>query len=300
MRYVSCIVDALHDGHPLWSVLEEQLHVSRALVRRAKMASGGLLLDGNPSYTTAPVRTGQTVAIDVTDRGALGPVEPEPGPLAILYEDDDLLAVNKPADQVVHPCPGHRAHTLGNFVLHHLAPTCTTLYPVHRLDLGTSGVLLYAKHGYAHNRLQATLHNQGSGRVYLALCQGIPEQPQQTIDAPIFRPDERDLRRTVDPRGKRALTHYRVVRPVGEGLALVELRLETGRTHQIRVHLAHLGYPLLGDALYGTPSSLIARPALHSWRLELVQPVSGETLRIEAPVPEDMARLLKSGLATAR
>lgn len=123
MRYISCTVGPSHDGSPLWSALEEQLHVSRALIRRARAAGEGLLLDGKPTYTTATVHVGQTISLNVSDQTGGSAVEPQPGPVEVIYEDDDLLAVNKPAGQVVHPCPGHRSYTLGNFVLHHPAQT---------------------------------------------------------------------------------------------------------------------------------------------------------------------------------
>lgn len=297
MRYISCTVDRLHAGRPLWSVLEEQLHVSRGLIRRAKTQPRGLLLDGKPSYTTAIVGAGQCVAIDVADHGDPGPVEPQEGPLTILYEDLDYVAVEKPADQVVHPCPGHCSHTLGNFVLHHLAqgPSgCTTLYPVHRLDRGTSGLLLYAKNAHAHQRLQATLHREGStgGRIYLAVCEGAFKKPAGIIDAPILRPSPLSIRRAVGEEGQRAVTHYRTLALLQCGMSVLCLRLETGRTHQIRVHMAHLGHPLVGDELYGRASSLIGRPALHSWRLDCIQPITGEPIALEAPIPSDLAPLI--------
>lgn len=309
-RYVGCTVERPCDGYPLWSVLEERLGMSRATIRRAKALPGGLLLDGAPSRATVQVREGQLVEVDVADAplrpGDRPVVEPQPGPLDVVYEDDDLLAVNKPAGQVVHPCPGHRTSTLGNFAMHHLVSTgsvsVSRLYPVHRLDLGTSGLLLYAKNAYAHGRLQASLHagaGAGCERLYLALCEGDFEDGTGTVDAPIARVDETSIRRTVDARGKRAVTHYRVLgaaSPLAH-CSLVALRLETGRTHQIRVHMAHVGHPLVGDALYGAASGLIGRPALHSWRTALVQPVTGERLVLEAPIAPDMEELVGDGFA---
>ena len=366
MRYITCAVDADHDGRPLWGVLEDQLHVSRALIRRAKGRCGGLLVDGTPARSTQPVRAGQLVAIDVADTplvpGEELPVEPQAGSLEILYEDEDLIAVNKPADQVVHPCPGHRSGTLGNFVMGHLRAQgsgCARLYPVHRLDLGTSGLLLYAKNAYAHQRAQASLHAQAfapdgaqghtvpdgaagyaagltreggratrgcvedgcpagaaaCGRLYLAVCEGRPDPPCGTIDAPILREGEDTIRRVVDERGKRAVTHYRVLDGLadvgsprgaggrddgchagepcgaGAGLSLVLVRLETGRTHQIRVHMAHIGHPLAGDILYGGSPGRIGRPALHSWRMRLAHPVTGTCLALEAPLARDIEAL---------
>lgn len=336
-RYVACAVDGGCDGYPLWRVLKERLGMSRAMVRRAKALPFGLLLDGAPSHTTAEVRAGQIVEANVAD-APLAPgerpcVEPQPGPLDVVFEDDDLLVVDKPAGQVVHPCPGHRTATLGNFAMHHLLSTgsapVSRLYPVHRLDLGTSGLLVYAKNAYAHGRLQASLHAgaeggltggagaengvPGCGRLYLALCEGVFGREAGVVDAPIARVDEESIRRAVDARGKRAVTHYRVLGTVpgagsGTGLdagpdrrpcSLVALRLETGRTHQIRVHMAHIGHPLLGDALYGGAEGRIGRPALHSWRTRLVQPVTGERLLLEAPIARDMAELAGEGLIGA-
>ncbi len=299
--------------------------MSRAMVRRAKALPFGLLLDGAPSHTTAEVRAGQIVEANVAD-APLAPgerpcVEPQPGPLDVVFEDDDLLVVDKPAGQVVHPCPGHRTATLGNFAMHHLLSTgsapVSRLYPVHRLDLGTSGLLVYAKNAYAHGRLQASLHAgaeggstggagaengvPGCGRLYLALCEGVFGREAGVVDAPIARVDEASIRRAVDARGKRAVTRYHVLGVVpaahsgGQTCSLVALRLETGRTHQIRVHMAHIGHPLVGDGLYGGASDLLDRPALHSWRMGFLQPVTGERLALEAPLPRDMAKLAGEG-----
>ena len=301
MRYVSCVVDASHDAAPLWRVLNEQLGVSRTLVRRAKAAPGGLLLEGRQSYTTAVVHRGQTVSIDVSDRpdAGGGVVVAEEGPVDVLYEDADLLAVNKPWNQVAHPCPGHRRGGLGNYVLGYLERTgsdCRLLHPVHRLDWGTSGVLLYAKNGYAHERAQAQLHAeppaQGCGRTYLALCQGRCTEERGVVDLPIVRKDPNGIERAVGPGGKRAVTRYEVVGCLPGDVVLVAVRLETGRTHQIRVHMAHIGLPLLGDPLYGVACPSMGRPALHSHRLRLVHPVTGETLDVSAPLPDDMAAMV--------
>ncbi len=302
MRYVSCVVDAFHDAAPLWSVLSEQMGVSRTLVRRAKAAPGGLLLDGCQSFTTAVVREGQTVSIDVSDRpdAANDSIVAEDGDIDIIYEDEDLLALNKPWDQVSHPCPGHRRGGLGNYVLGYFERTgsdCRCLHPVHRLDWGTSGVLLYAKNAYCHERLQAQLHadwtsSNGWGRTYLALCRGRCLEDQGVVDLPILRTSPTEIRRTVGSGGQRALTRYRVVARLPEDVVLLRLRLETGRTHQIRVHMAHIGLPLLGDPIYGVPGFPMERPALHSHRMELVHPVTGQVLCISAALPRDMAQVL--------
>ena len=155
-----------------------------------------------------------------------------------------------------------------------------------------SGLLVVAKHPHAQEQLKGQLHTPAFRRIYLAVCEGIPRPPEGCIDAPIGRVPGSLMARQVDPAGQPASTRYRVLR-TGQGRALVELELDTGRTHQIRVHMAHIGHPLIGDFLYGTEDhSLISRPALHSARLSLRHPVTGEPMAWEQPLPEDMARLV--------
>lgn len=307
MRTASCTVDEAHDGCPLWQVLAEQLGVSDRMLRRAKHAPKALLLDGVPARSTAPVRLGQTAEIAVDDK-TIAPenrrVEPEAGPLAIVYEDDDVLVIDKPAGLVVHPCSGQRTGTLGNFVAHHLAATGRGegLHPVHRLDQGTSGLMVFATSGYAQSRIQKQMEDGVFGRTYLALCHGVFACDRGAVDAPIGRisrgPRSFGVVSDTSPLGKRALTRYRVLETVRSAygpLSLVKLTLETGRTHQIRVHMSHLGHPLLGDAAYaadGGRPPLFPRTALHSWRLALQQPLSGEELFFELPLPTDMAEAL--------
>ena len=166
------------------------------------------------------------------------------------------------------------------------------LFRSHRLDRGTSGLLVVAKHPHAQEGLKGQLHTPQFRRWYLAVCQGAPEPAAGVIDAPIGPAPGSLMERRVDPAGQRARTHYRVL-GTGSGRALVELELDTGRTHQIRVHMAHLGCPLTGDFLYGVEApELIPRPALHSARLALRHPVTGEDMAWSLPLPEDMARLL--------
>ena len=161
-----------------------------------------------------------------------------------------------------------------------------------RLDRGTSGLMVVAKHPHAQERLKRQLHTPDFRRVYLAVCDGVPEPPEGVIDAPLGRAPGSLIARRVDPAGQEAVTRYRVLR-AGQGRALVELELDTGRTHQIRVHMAHIGHPLTGDFLYGTEAhSLISRPALHSAKLSLLHPVTGEPMAWEQPLPEDMKRLI--------
>ncbi|WP_231711293.1 RluA family pseudouridine synthase [Xanthobacter dioxanivorans] len=262
--------------------------------------------------------------------------EPENIPLVIVYEDAHLVVIDKPAGLVVHPAPGHSSGTLVNALLHHCGDTLSGIGGVrrpgivHRLDKDTSGLLVVAKSDAAHKGLAAQFADHGRTgpleRAYLAFVWGMPE-PRGTIDAPIDRHPTHRQKMAVRTSGRQAVTHWEVVEayaghgrasPRNKGLvkgevrteegvaSLVECQLETGRTHQIRVHMAHVGHPLLGDEVYGqgfrTKVSLLpdaarerlsglGRQALHAARLGFAHPVTGETLSFESPLPEDLAAL---------
>ena len=208
-----------------------------------------------------------------------------------MWEDGHLLVVNKPAGMTAHASnflpdtptvAGALAWSRGtNFVFH----------SVNRLDKGTTGLMVVAKSGYVHDLLRRSLHTPRFLREYLAICVGCPEPQAGTIDAPIGRDESSAIARMVRPDGQRAVSHYEILAK-GNGLSLVKLLPETGRTHQLRVHMASIGHPLAGDWLYGTEDpDLISRPALHSYALTLTHPVTGEVLHLTAPLPPDMARL---------
>ena len=212
-------------------------------------------------------------------------------PLDIRYEDDSLLVVNKPAGMLVHPTGGEHSRTLANAVLFHYERRGEqhAFHPMHRLDRQTSGLVLIAKEPHVQHRLAAP-DSTGMARLYLAAVEGALPEPRGTIDLPIARRPGSIIERMVSPEGKRAVTHH-VTLCQADGLSLLALRLATGRTHQIRVHLAHLGFPLLGDDLYGGSTERLARQALHAHCLHLRQPLSGEELAVRAPLPSDMAAL---------
>jgi 23S rRNA pseudouridine1911/1915/1917 synthase len=217
---------------------------------------------------------------------------PEPIPLRILYEDDALLVVDKPAGMLVHPVGPLRGGTLANGLAHHLRAQGLPgrVHLVQRLDRDTSGVIAVAKRSEIHRLLDRQLRSRRLHRRYLALVAGAPPE-SGTIDGPIGRnPDDPPLR-AVRPEGQPATTRFRVVERY-HGAALVELELETGRTHQIRVHLEHLGHPVLGDRWYGRAGlDLVQRQALHAAELRLEHPVTGLALRVESPLPEDLEAL---------
>lgn len=292
MRYLDFPVSPEEEGKRVDAILRRH-GLSTSAIRRSKRRPHGLLVDGEDIYTSYLVHSGQVVSILADDK-APSLIIPSEGPVDILYEDDDLLVVNKPAGLAVHPCAGSWDDSLGARLVNYYRQTGLNadFHPVHRLDKGTSGLMVVAKHPAAQHALTTALHSSAFLREYLAVCEGRPSPPAGVVDAPLGRTDFSYIRQEVRPDGKSARTHYEVVE-TAERFSLLRLRLETGRTHQIRVHMAHIGHPLAGDFLYGTEEpELISRPALHSARLELCQPFTGEELSFEAPLPCDMARLM--------
>ena len=275
------------------TLLKRHLHLSGTVVRRVKWLEDGILVDGRRVNTRFCPAAGQVLSVRLSDPVRNSGIVPAPGPLDIVHEDDDLIVLNKAAGVPVHPGPGHFSDTLGNFLVDYYEKTGqeADFHPVHRLDRGTSGLLVAAKHPHAQEVLKNQLHTPEFRRVYLAVCEGVPAPPSGVIDAPLGPRPGSLMEQMVRPDGKPARTKYGVLRRWG-GRALVSLELETGRTHQIRVHMAHIGHPLTGDFLYGTEDqALIPRPALHSGYLSFRHPLTGENMQFSVPLPEDMARL---------
>ena len=293
MRYLEFPISEQEAGRRVDAVLRSH-GLSTSAIRRAKHRPHGLLVDGEDIYTSYLVHPGQVVAILADDK-APSDIVPNEGPVDILYEDADLLIVDKPAGLAVHPCAGSWEDSLGARMVHYYRQIGleANFHPVHRLDKGTSGLMVVAKHPAAQHILTKQLHSGGFLRTYLAICEGYPSPSAGVIDAPLGRSDDSYIRQEVRPDGKPARTRYQVLGEYGR-FSLLNLTLETGRTHQIRVHMAYLGHPLAGDFLYGTEDpELISRPALHSAWLRLTQPFTGKQLSFEAPLPEDMSRLIE-------
>lgn len=294
-RRYDWIVPPECQGTRVDTLLKRHMLLSGTVVRRIKWLEDGILVDGVRVNTRFVPAAGQTISVRLSDPERLSGVAAAPGPLDIVYEDEDLIVLNKPAGLAVHPGPGHYADTLGNFLVHYYERTGqeADFHPVHRLDRGTSGLLVAAKHPHAQERLKAQLHSPLFRRVYLAVCEGAPAPADGTVDAPLGPVEGSLMAQQVRPDGKPARTHYQTLAVHGSR-ALLRLELETGRTHQIRVHMAHLGHPLTGDFLYGIEDhALIPRPALHSHLLSFRHPLTGAELTFTQPLPEDMAQLLK-------
>jgi 23S rRNA pseudouridine1911/1915/1917 synthase len=234
-------------------------------------------------------------------------VEAEAIPLCIVYEDQDLLVVDKPAGLTVHPAPGHARHTLVNALLAHCADLSGVggvLRPgiVHRLDKDTSGLILVAKNDRAHAGLSRQLKERTVEKVYLALVRGRMERPEGVIEGAIGRDPRNRKRMAIVEGGRAARTAYRV-REFLDGTTLVEVAPSTGRTHQIRVHLAAAGHPIVGDALYGKPSDIIGRQFLHAYRIAFRHPADSRSVEFESPLPADLVealRLAREGVHDAR
>ena len=276
--------------------------LSRSHVQRL-ISDGRLTVDGAPVKSNMVVAAGAVLELDVPPPALAEPIGQPELPLTIVYEDDDLLIVNKPAGQVVHPAPGHGSGTLVNALLGHgeaIAPSgiAGVQRPgiVHRLDRDTSGLLMVARNDDAQASLQGQLKARRIRKTYLALVVGAVAAAQGRIEAPIGRDPGRRTRMAVTPDGRQSTTGYRV-RERFSGWTLLELDLVTGRTHQIRVHLEATGHPVAGDPVYGTGTSRrgpdgLERLFLHAWRLELTSPSTGALIRAEAPLPDALEGVL--------
>lgn len=294
VRRLETVITPQQEGQPAGKVIQARFGLSGTLLRRIKWLEDGILLDGARVTVRQPVRTGQVLSVRVGDSGLRSGILPVPGPLDIVWEDEDLLVLNKQAGVLSHPGHGHFDDTLGNFVLacYQSRGLTADYHPVHRLDKGTTGLLVVAKHVHAQERCKQALHTPDFRRFYLAVCDGAPSPSSGLVSAPIRMVEGSLLQREVGEGGLPSRTHYETLGHFGPR-SLLRLELDTGRTHQIRVHMAHLGCPLTGDFLYGTEDrSLIARPALHSSELYLRHPVSGALLHLTAPLPNDMKALL--------
>lgn len=292
MRVLTHTVTAAEANRTVKQLLHGLWGVSGSFLSRLKFRQA-ITVNGAPVTVRFVLCPGDVLAADVSDLPGEHPhIRPVDFPLDILYEDEDLLLINKPAGIAVHPAAlTEETATIAGAAAHYLHSE--SFHAVNRLDRGTTGVMAVAKTGFIHARCMAMLHTDDFRREYRAVCEGIPSPAEGDIDLPIGRAESSLLKRQADPLGQPAHTHYEVL-AASQGRALLRLTPTTGRTHQLRVHMAAIGHPLTGDWLYGTEDrALIARPALHSYHLRMMHPLTGTTIDVTAPLPEDMQRLLK-------
>ncbi len=299
MQELTFQIDAASEGVRIDLFLAGALEgYSRSHLQRL-LKEGAVQISGKTAKSSSRLKEGDLVTVALPD-----PKEPEvaarPIELSILYEDDDVILINKPKAMVVHPAAGHSEDTLVNGLLYHcrgrLSGINGVLRPgiVHRIDKDTTGVLVVCKNDAAHNSLAAQLKEHSITRRYLAIVCGVIKEDEGVVDAPIGRNERDRLKMAVNEKnGKRAVTHYRVLERF-DGYTYIECRLETGRTHQIRVHMASIGHPLLGDTLYG-PSKCpfnLEGQTLHAAVLGFIHPSTGEYMEFSAPLPDYFAHLL--------
>lgn len=295
---ISYEVTSAEEGWLLKTVLRQRMQVSRSLLTQLKRTERGIELNGVRQRINVKVMVGDVIDIRMQQERS-DDILPQPLPVQQLYEDDHLLIVNKAADIVVHPTRGHYTNTLANGVVYHWrrAGVNHRFRPIHRLDQQTSGVIAIAKNPYVHHILSEMLKARQVVREYVAIVHGQVNDETGTINAPIDRDLEQPHLRIVTSGGYEAITHYEVLQR-HQQFTLVRARLETGRTHQIRVHMHHIGHPIIGDALYkiddkGTGlDSLIERQALHAAKLVIIHPITKQSMTFTAPLPPDMEQVL--------
>ena len=294
MQTITIVITPREEGRKVRSVLKGRLGFSSHAIGGLTRRETGILVNGKRAFSTAILRAGDVLTVEIGDvRPPDERIIPCAVPLPIVYEDDYLLVVNKPAGMVAlassflpetPTVAGALAYQKGGAAVFHV---------VNRLDKGTTGLMAVAKSGYVHNLLRKLLHTPDFYREYRGVCVGCPEPPAGTIDLPIGRDETSAVRRCIRPDGAPSVSRYEVLETTGR-FSLLRLVPETGRTHQLRLHMSAVGHPLAGDWLYGTEApDLIPRPALHSCALHLRHPVTGEPLELTAPLPEDMSRVME-------
>lgn len=288
-------ISSAEEGRKLGDFLREKGY-SRQLLRQLKETENGLLRNGQPTFMTIALKNGDRIRVRLLEKAeGSEAIMPAPLPFEIVYEDEDLLVINKPADMPIHPSFQNHGNTLADALTwHYQQQGKEFVYRcINRLDRDTTGLLIVAKHQLSASILSDMVRKREIHREYLAIVEGIPPE-KSTISAPIGRKEGSAILREVNfETGEPARTHFTRLE-TRNGLSLVSLKLETGRTHQIRVHMAYIGCPLIGDYLYYPDHTRINRQALHSYRLSFLQPITGKALSFTAPLPEDMERAFRS------
>lgn len=297
IRTLNYIIEPQHQGKSIGLFLKEKEY-SRAVLIELKKTKTGIMKNGTWACVNEILNTGDFLEIALNTQETSENIVPQKGELEIVYEDEDILVVNKPYDTPIHPSVNHYENTLANYVMYYYeAQNKPYVFRcMNRLDRDTTGITILAKNLLSAGILSNRVTERKISRTYIAFVEGITEA-EGCIDLPIGRAEDSIIKRKVDEKeGKPAVTHYRrleVIEREGSPISIIALKLETGRTHQIRVHLSHGGHGLLGDFLYNETNHLLTRQALHSVEVSLEHPITGEAMRLTAPLPKDMAKLLE-------
>lgn len=279
-------------GRPVLSVLKQEMRISVSMISRLKREPQGITVNGEKAYVTRTLKAGDLVrAAFPSESSDTHHVDTLPETVPTVYEDEYYLIINKPAGISVQTVQDPEEITLETYLKEYLH-TDARPHMVSRLDKGTSGLMTVAKNAYLHDQMKRQMHSENYYKEYRAILCGYPAQEQGTVEAPIGFCEGSTYARCVRADGAPSVSHYEVLAR-RDGLSLVRLIPVTGRTHQLRVHMAYMGCPLLGDWLYGQRCEIIDRPALHSGYLRLRHPVTGAMLELTCPPPEDMEKILK-------
>lgn len=289
------IVTKEDDGLPIKKLIRTKFTFSSRLMTKLKMQNL-IFLNGEPTAGWITPNPGDIITVKLPEEKSNFPAENIP--IYPVYEDDDLLILNKQPGVTVHPTKGHPVHTLANGLMKYMEDTnqAFKIRFINRLDMDTSGLLAVAKNSHAQDDFTKQMQANQTKKCYLAIVNGIVEEDDFTINLPIGRPDPEEVRRGVMEGGYPSITHVHTIERYTKdnGYTLVELLLETGRTHQIRVHMSHIGHPLVGDELYGGNNpELLNRQALHAYKLSFHHPVSGEPITVKAPLPQDIKDVIE-------
>jgi len=289
LKYKICKDDCYSN---LKELLKNYFFISDRLLLRLKR-SNNLYINGVSSSVNALLNIGDIITINLDFIEETPNIVPTNIPLDIVYEDDALLIINKPAGIAVHPSMEHFEDSLSNGIKFYFnkIDLKKKIRPVNRLDKDTSGLVVFAKNEYIQECLVKQMKTKQFVKEYIAICEGVFENKKGTINAPIARKENSIIERCISKNGDTAITHYEVLKTT-DNYSVVKCILETGRTHQIRVHMAHLGHPLLGDTLYGKPSNLISRQALHAYKISFIHPINRQKVELEIQLPADFENLI--------